>query len=87
MRSWRRADRELWCGAAVGCQIAQYAPYCILSGEGWQKLRCQQHALCPVPDDFDQVPVQPRLTVPDFTRVGKLGHDWARKAAGERDDE
>ena len=81
----------LWCGAAVGCQIAQHQPYCILSGEGWQKLRCERHAPEKVPADIDQQPQgQAAVAVPSFTRVAALGQglrfDRKMAEAGEREE-
>ena len=48
MRTWRRAERQWNCGAAPNCTIQKGEAYQVLSGDGWEKIRCESHATEPV---------------------------------------
>jgi hypothetical protein len=91
MRSWKRAHSRIPCGHTHGCWILPASPYCVLSGPGWQKLRCPQHAGCEPPEDMDTAPRQEPVKVPEFSSVKHLAEaaerDVKMAQAGERDDE
>ena len=48
MRTWRRAERQWSCGAAPNCMIQKGEAYQVLSGDGWEKIRCESHTTEPV---------------------------------------
>ncbi len=43
MRTWHTATVAMKCGYDARCTIPAGASYCLIEGQGWKKIRCQQH--------------------------------------------
>ena len=54
MKAWHRAKFRLHCGFDPQCWVEEGDPYLLLSGEGWQKVRCAEHAGLPAPELVDE---------------------------------
>lgn len=53
MKTWHRASRLFYCGAAPDCVIRDGEPYLLLRGSSWEKVRCRHHAGVAVPDTIE----------------------------------
>jgi hypothetical protein len=92
MKSWSRADGELFCGLCRRA-IRIGEPYATLSADGhsWRKLRCAECAGEPVPDLPPLEPLETRTDIPTeamtpLRSIAKASpFDYRNAAAGERE--
>ena len=77
------------CGFDRACLIQAGDPVLVIttSQVGRQMARCAAHAGCDVPETLDEVPVLPRLKVPDFAGMRTLAARFDPKLAAVGRDE
>lgn len=73
MRTWHVAGGDLKCGAALGCVVRQGESYCLITGQGWQKVRCAAHAGEPVPAEITASRFESTSLPPGMTRLSEIG--------------
>lgn len=71
-RAWHRAKDSLKCGSVNDCIVQTGEPYLLLSGPGWQKVRCARHAGRDVPDVIDEPRPLTFNTPPSFVPAREL---------------
>lgn len=69
---WQHAKDRVSCGYDRACWIAKGEPYLLMTGPGWQKARCAQHAGQPVPDVIDEPMPLSFKTPSSFTPAREL---------------
>ena len=88
MKTWKRAETWLSCGADMGCLIRTGSPYLELQGSTWTKRRCADHAGEPVPPELPLPTPVAALAPLSFTSTRQLAgrllrDDYKLRQAGD----